>query len=205
MILLQIDSSQSIVTDSTGRFYFRALPGMASLRVSGLGYSDLSSPPFTLEKTDRYSLLIYMSTTPIEVMPIHVIARSRRPPTTLELFEHRRKSSGSGHFLDEKQLARVYAIEPSDFLRRIPGVIVERDRVRLRSYCDEPMFVVDGIEFRPPEHANATSATELVNSFVSPSDIAAIEVYKEGAPPELQSGLSTNWACGVVVIWTKRR
>ncbi|MGQ0560862.1 MAG: TonB-dependent receptor [Gemmatimonadota bacterium] len=135
----------------------------------------------------------------VEIMPIHVIAKSRRPPTALELFEQRRKSSGYGYFLDEKALARVYAIETTDFLRRIPGVIVERDYVRLRSYCGEPIFVVDGIEFRPP------AATQMANSIVSPSEIAAIEVYKDAAPPELQSGLSANWPCGVVVIWTKRR
>ena len=204
VILLQVDTSQSVVTDSSGKFYFRAKTGMTSLRVHALGYSDLSSPPFTLEKDEYYSLLIYVSTTPVEVMPIYVVAKSRRPPTPLELFEERRKSSGSGYFLDEKALARVYATETTDYLKRIPGVIVERDYVRLRSYCGEPVFVVDGIEFRPPEQA-APSASEIVNSFVTPNDIAAIEVYKEAPPPELQSGLSSNWPCGVVVIWTKRR
>ena len=206
IILLQIDSSQSVVTDSSGKFFFRARPGLASLNFSALGYSDMSSPPFTLEKDDHYTLLIYMSSTPIEVAPIHVIAKSKRAPTSYELFEERRKSSGSGYFLDEKTLARTYATEASDFLRRIPGVIIEREGgLRLRSYCGEPVYLVDGIEFRPPEHENAPSATEVVNSLVSPGDIAAIEVYKEAAPPEIQSGLSTTWACGVVVIWSKRR
>jgi hypothetical protein len=204
VILLQVDSSQSVVTDSSGRFHFRVMPGMASLRINALGYSDLSSPPFMVEKTDHYSLLIYMSTTPIEVMPIHVIARSRRAPTNFELFEQRRRSSGSGYFLDEKALARIYATDATDFLRRIPGVIMERDYVRLRSYCGEPVFIVDGMEFRPPER-NAPSATEMTNSFVNPNDVVAIEVYKDAPPPELQSGLSADWPCGVVVIWTKRR
>ncbi len=204
VILLQVDSSQSVVTDSSGRFYFKVKPGLVSLQISALGYSDLSSRPLTLGKNDHYSILIYVSKTPLDVMPIHVIARTRRAPTPLELFEQRKRSSGSGYFLDEKALARMYATEATDFLRLIPGVEIERDYVRLRSYCGEPIFLVDGVEFRPPERGGV-SATEAANSFVSPNDIAAIEVYKDVAPPELQSGLSTNWPCGVVVIWTKRR
>jgi hypothetical protein len=205
VILLQIDTSQSFVTDASGKFFFRALPGMGSLRITALGYSDASSAPFILEKDDHYSLLTYVSATPIDIMPIHVVAKTRRAPTARELFEERRKSSGAGYFLDAKQLERLYATEASEFLRRIPGAIVERDYVRLRSYCGEPVFLVDGLEFRPPEHPGAPSATETVNSFVNTQDVEAIEVYKDAAPPELQSGLSTISSCGVVVIWTKRR
>lgn len=215
VMLLQPDSSQSMVTDATGRFYFRALKGLAGLRISALGYADLSSPPFELEQDEKISLLIYVSATPVEIMPIVVIAKSRIPPTNYELFEQRRKSAGSGHFLDEKALQRVYATQLTDYLRRVPGVTVERDMVRLRPFCGEPMYVVDGIEFRPPiqeegqtlfgESGQSTSATEQANAFVSPESVVAIEVYKDHAPPELQGGLSTNWPCGVVVIWTRRR
>jgi hypothetical protein len=206
VILLQVDTSQSFVTDASGKFFFRALPGMGSLRITALGYSDASSAPFILDKDDHYSLLTYLSATPIDIMPIHVIAKTRRAPTPREEFEVRRKSSGAGYFLDEKDLERLYAAETTEFLRRIPGVIVEREFVRLRSYCrEEPVFLVDGQEFRPPEHAGAPTATETVNSLVSANDVAAIEVYKDAAPPELQSGLSTISSCGVVVIWTKRR
>lgn len=205
VVLFQVGSSQTAITDSTGRFRFEIEPGMATIRITALGYGELSSGVLVVEKHERLSILAFVSTAPLEVLPLYVVAKSRRPPTALEGFHQRKKRGGFGYFLDEKAIARISAFEVSDYLRRIPGVRRGRDNVQLRPYCSDANYLVDGL---PVLGMQGMSATELVNSMVSTADVAAIEVYKSdiAVPAELMiasSGMSAG-SCGIVAIWTKR-
>lgn len=205
VVLFQVGSSQTAITDSTGKFRFEVEPGMATIRITALGFGELSSGVLVVGKGERISILAFVSTEPLAVLPLYVIAKSRRPATGLEAFRQRKKRGGFGYFLDEKAIARINAFEVSDYLRRVPGARLGRDNVQLRPYCSDANYLVDGL---PVLGMQGMSATELVNSMVSTMDVAAIEVYKgDGAvPAELMIALSGPAAgsCGVVAIWTKR-
>jgi hypothetical protein len=139
------------------------------------------------------------------VLPLYVIATTRRAPTALEAFHQRKKRAAFGYFLDEKAIARIPAFEVSDYLRRIPGARHGRDNVQLRPYCRDANYLVDGL---PVIGMQSFTATELVNSMVSTADVAAIEVYKGdvGIPAELMIALpgAGTGSCGIVAIWTRR-
>src|SRR5687767_4880014 len=177
VVLLQSDTSAKTVTDSTGTFRFRAKAGAWKLHVSALGYGQLASNLLVLEKNERVSVVIVLTTTPVEILPLYVIAKTRRPATGLEGFRDRMNKSrgGFGYFIDEQTIQRQAAFHVSDILRRVPGAIVLNDRVSLRPHCTDAVYLIDGM---PILGGGGETATDVVNMMLSTSDIAGVEVYK---------------------------
>ena len=84
-------------------------------------------------------------------------------------------------------------------VRVVPGFGGDRVLLRgdFRGSCVPTMFL-DGMRLLDMGGVNS------INSYVSPMEIRAVEVYVSGAatPPEFSNGLST---CGSIVIWTGAR
>src|SRR5688572_3946492 len=93
VMIVQIDSSAKTITDTLGAFRFRAIPGMWTLRVQALGYEDLFTQPLTVGDKEHLSIIVLVSTKPIEIAPITVIARSNRALTRLDEFHNRMKKN----------------------------------------------------------------------------------------------------------------
>jgi hypothetical protein len=122
-------------------------------------------------------------------------------------FAQRKRSLGTGKFLSEEDIRRRNPTETSDLLKAVSGVAVTRtDGIRMRSafgsafenasaMCSPTVFL-DG------HHMGAALSIEELDSWVSPSQIAGIEIYHDVPPPQFQVGLS---GCGSIVIWTRRR
>jgi hypothetical protein len=119
-------------------------------------------------------------------------------------FERRRRSSGTGYFLDRETIARQNAFRTTDLLRRVPGVDVRLgptgDRVMLRSMgtmC-RPLVYLDGMPLTFPG-AGDDFPDDL--DLVLPTDLDGVEVYRSqtGAPPEYTR---PGNACGTVLLWT---
>lgn len=117
-------------------------------------------------------------------------------------FERRRKSGG-GHFMTEKEIRKVDARATSEILRRIPGVIIRRTAIGTQvdlqasgKMCPTPVIYLDGTRV----------ATDDVNMIVLPESLVGVEVYRSSAvvPPEFNVqniALSSN--CGVIAFWTR--
>jgi hypothetical protein len=204
IMLVQIDSSARTLTDSAGAFRFRAIPGMWTLRVHALGYEDLITAPMQLAEKEHLSVVVLMSVRPLALAPLTVVGRSNRALSQLDAFNDRRKKNAFGYYLDEKAIERKGAFSVSDLLRTAPGVRVERDRVQMRG-CPDAQYLLDGLPVMP---LGEETATEAINSMISPADIAGIEVYRGDAAVPLELAIAfrgaTTGACGVVAIWTKR-
>jgi hypothetical protein len=204
VMIVQIDSSARTLSDSSGGFRFRAIPGMWTLRVRALGYEDLITAPMQLGEKEHISVVVLMSVKPLAIAPLTVVGRSNRALSQLDSFNDRRKKNAFGYFLDEKAIERKGAFAVSDLLRTAPGARVERDRVQVRG-CPDVQYLLDGLPVMP---LGEETATEAVNAMVSPADIAGVEFYRGDAavPVELAVAFrgATVGACGVVAIWTKR-
>jgi hypothetical protein len=205
VMIVQIDSSAKTLTDTAGAFRFRAIPGMWTLRVHALGYEDVFTQPLIVGEKEHLSIIVLVSTQPIEIAPLTVIARSNRALTRLEEFHDRMKKNAFGYFLDQKAIERMPAFDVSDLLRRVPGAWVERNRVMMRG-CEDANYLIDGM---PVYAIGEETATEAVNAMLSTSDIAGIEVYRGDAsiPPQLAVQIragTKEGTCGLVAIWTKR-
>ena len=141
--------------------------------------------------------------------PIHIVLESA--PLTLDTvrvegvensrmrdFYDRKKSRGSGHFMDREEIQQRNAAYTSDLLSRFPGIVVRPSSrggnvVRIRG-C-RPGIWIDGIQ------ANNAELDEVTR----PDEIAAMEVYASsgGIPPEYRDRAGRN--CGAIFVWTRIR
>jgi len=115
----------------------------------------------------------------------------------------RRRRMGMGRFLDPEDLLRRNPFFTTDVFNMVAGVRVERvglfgeKQLTMRAIgvgrC-RPAVFVDGMWMM------GVGADEI-DSFVSPDDIAGIEVYSSTfVPGEFQPEFN---GCGSIVIWTK--
>jgi hypothetical protein len=120
-------------------------------------------------------------------------------------FEQRRRTWGSGTFLDRAAIARRVAVQTTDLLRTMPGVDVvhamdgEHVLVRRAGSSCSPMIYVDGMPLTFPGMASGAFTDEA--NTIQPEEIEGIEVYRSAAtaPPQFSPSMS---GCGTILIWT---
>ncbi|HET9777305.1 MAG TPA: carboxypeptidase regulatory-like domain-containing protein [Gemmatimonadaceae bacterium] len=112
---------------------------------------------------------------------------------------YQRRKRGIGKFLTPDDIAKRGVIATSDVFRTVPGVHLERnggggDTIYMRGafgWCVPTVYINGGgMDIGPAE----------IDDFVSPKQVAGIEIYHEDVPPQFQRGIS---GCGSIVIWTK--
>jgi hypothetical protein len=121
-----------------------------------------------------------------------------------------RMRTGIGTYLTADQIAKMHPIETTDIFRHVAGVSVVHSVVRSSrgvqtingNPCTTGMrVVVDGaiLDNTLAGTSNVAAATGSMDG-ISPQDIAAIEIYKDGA--ETPASLRDS-ECGVIYIWTR--
>ena len=126
-----------------------------------------------------------------------------------------RMRTGIGTYITADQIAKMHTLDTEEIFRHVPGVAVEKyaHEIIVRSArgvqtingnaCTTGMaVVVDGALTNNTVNdsgSNIAGATGALDS-ISPQDIAAIEIYKDGA--ETPASLSDS-ECGVIYIWTR--
>ena len=197
-------SGLEVRSGSDGRFALSGLPtGSYILETVAIGYQPSREvvelrPDAAITVNTRLERLLTLDTVQVRALRRRILGPS------VAGFEERRQR-GFGKFLGPDELDRRVASQASDLFRMIPGVRVVPgfggDRVLLRGdfrgSCVPTMFL-DGMRLLDMGGVNS------INSYVSPMEIRAVEVYVSGAatPPEFSNGLST---CGSIVIWTGAR
>ncbi|MGZ8468072.1 MAG: carboxypeptidase regulatory-like domain-containing protein [Gemmatirosa sp.] len=122
-----------------------------------------------------------------------------------------RRLRGVGTIRTHEQLATYPQL--SSTLADIPGVRVQHSggrwivrymRLNPLSGC-EPQIYLDGTLLNPQgpdgQQPGGTAATDFLGA-LAPTDVAAMEVYQNGAlaPPQYVTGMNM---CGVLLVWTK--
>jgi hypothetical protein len=125
-----------------------------------------------------------------------------------------RMRTGIGTYLTADQIAKMHAVEAVDIFRRVTGVAVVRightfvvqsargvQTINGNSCSTGMQVVVDGaiVNNTLVGTSNVAAAAGSMDG-ISPQDIAAIEIYKDGA--ETPASLSDS-ECGVIYIWTR--
>lgn len=197
------ETGSEVITSSDGHYQLDSLPlGSATLEARALGFLPVSrivdvrgdrpaSADFLLE-----SRATYLDT-------VKVIGTRVYDSPQYRGFLDRQKR-GFGHFLDEEAVERRHAVYMTDYFRMIPGVnvfpgsfggrIVMRG-MGLSAYCNPAVFL-DGMRM-----VNVAEAG--FESFVSPMDVRAIEVYTRGS--SVPAEFMNLDGCGSIVIWTGQR
>jgi hypothetical protein len=179
------------VTGDAGRFLFRDVPqGSYLLSVTVQGYRTMVD---TVEVSAEVELelLLPLSTEPIRLEPIIVIAE-RRPPPRRDY--ERRRLSRSVFIVTREEIEERNPRLLTEMLNRTPGGIVLSTppfgyTLFLRGQC-RPGIWVDGMK---------VPYVDSIDQLISPRDVEAVEVY-HGFELPVEFGVDP---CGGVLIWTR--
>ncbi len=204
------------MTDGNGRFTFTDLePGMYRVTVDHLTFDPLDQ--LVHLPSDRTVQVDFeLSVDPIQLAPI-VVTALREKRLELQGFYDRRElgeAIGAGIFFTRDDIEDAGAIRVTHYLGRIPGIRTEctggannncvirmtRGAPSLSSRaehgCRNANVYLDGVRV-----IRDGGGGESIDNFVSPSDIAGIEVYR--GPSELPAEFGGSVGrCGAIVIWT---
>ena len=191
--------------------------GTRTLETRALGYYAQRQIVDVVEGAADVHVAMPTLSSVLETMRV-VSARSRME--TLRAFQERRRT-GVGRFLGPQDIARHQPLMTSDLFYMVPGVYVEIDPDLTSTFAagsrttgddtaisDGPMIVMRGTFTRrciPAIYFNGLVMVNLtardIDSFMSPNEIAGIEVYTaEQAPAQFTN---PERGCGSIVFWTK--
>ncbi|WP_419167846.1 carboxypeptidase regulatory-like domain-containing protein [Candidatus Palauibacter sp.] len=212
-----MDEDQQRVTDGNGRYTFDEIdPGVYQVAVEHLAYENVDQV-VELPSDRTLQVNFELSVDPIELAPL-VVTAVREKRLELQGFYDRREFaelSGAGVFLTRDDIQDTGAIRVTHYLGRIPGLRTEctgsgnnncvvrmtRGAPSLSSRaewgCMNANVYVDGVRVI----RDNAQFTDSIDNFVSPSEIAGIEVYR--GPSELPAEFGGSVGrCGAIVIWT---
>lgn len=190
--------------DGTFEFEARGVAGI-KLHAERIGYKPNDTPMLFFDGHDRYEIEIRLDRDAVLLAPLEVVARTRVDPSPMFRDLERRIERGFGEYVTRQDIEERNPSYVTDLLAEVPGVRLQssgrgsRRIVRIgRSNCPAQVFV-DGMLMNVPGMAREVA----IDDYVSPHDVAAIEVYRGLASVPAQF-LNENAHCGVVAIWTRR-
>jgi hypothetical protein len=183
-------------TAPDGKFSFTGVePGSLLLTIRRIGFRAYSRSLLADTLSASRPIHIILESAPLTLDTVRVEAAETG---RMSEFYSRKKTRGSGHFIDREEIVRRNAAYTSDLLSRFPGVVVRPSSrggnvVRVRG-C-RPGIWIDGIQ------ANNAELDEMTR----PDEIAAMEVYASsgGVPPQYRDRAGRN--CGAIFVWTRIR
>ena len=196
--------SAATLTRANGDFVLDSLPsGTQAIVVRQLGYKPMEQ---TVELSARAParVTVKLGIFVPELSAVEVVS-VRDQGLQKVGFSDRKRSSAGGYFLDPDQLDKRNAQLFSDLLRTVPGIRVttsngQAQLVSTRSSTGGAggcvTVWVDGSAWQQLDAGD-------VDSFVRPSEVAAIEVYNGTSVPAQFTNTGQN--CAAVVVWTKLR
>jgi iron complex outermembrane receptor protein len=187
----------TLITGPNGRFRFLALPpGFYEVRVRKLGFAPTRSNLEVMSAdTNRIVVTLQPSVVMLDSVRVAVFAPRRR----LDEFEERR-AHGDGQYLTSADIERRNSMNVLDLVTALKGVGRTPDgrainkRFGVVRTCQMQVFIDDVLVAIPS-----------LETYVSPNEIAGIEVYVSIASVPLRYKAAGNAsACGVILLWTKR-
>ena len=205
-----VGTALGAVADTDGSFRIGALPlGNQSVEVKLLGYASVLVP-VQIERAKTATLDVTLEAVPLPLETVTVTGDTLIVPGMRGFQE--RKERGIGRFFTREDIERMQVRLFSDILRRVPGMQVQsasgsygqgmsvqtgRTQSLSGGRTCPVVFYVNGAPF-PLTHDIA------INNYVSPDEVAAVEVYTGTSQiPAQFSSSQFNTRCGVVVIWTR--
>ena len=191
----------SAMTDATGAFVM-LLAGRSARYIILVSHPSYVTFQDTLQLSSQeaVTLQLQLGRDAIALQPLVVKARMQR--RLQGYYDRLNRGTGFGRFLTHDDLERIPANRTTDYLRRIPGIRLERvnggNLVTIANPLGActPLIYVDGmpIEQRGPDE---------VDDLLEPLALEGIEFYAGvvGLPLEFAGAQQTG--CGVVAFWTR--
>jgi hypothetical protein len=200
---VQVNYSERLVADDSGRFSFPYETGSRTLLVRRIGFEPVE---LRLAAKPDTALRVVLMPVAAQLKGVTVVA-SNAAFRSLDIhgFYGRMRDADRGHyrgwFVTPEDIERRKPTHPTQMTEGYPSIRVSKsgrgpmwDRIEGSRNC--PMAVyVDNIQIA----GKTRGANDFVNQLVSIGSVAAMEIYPSAlsAPPQYKG------ACGIVLIWTK--
>lgn len=185
---------QFFITAADGKFLLTGVArGVVPLRIRRLGYA-MQFLDVDARLPSAATLEITLKSVPSELDEVMIAANE---PRLHEFYERKQQRGSFARFLEQNEIRRLGAINPSDLFRSVPGIVIRTastgagNTIRIRG-C-QPMVWLDG---------QRVPGAEL-DEVIQPSEIAAIEFYPSNAGIPAQYLERQNRLCGLVLVWTR--
>lgn len=204
-----------VLSDSVGVFLLEPdEAGSYALKASGLGYRTSETGPVAVSYGELVEVTVELAVDAVPLEPLTVTARSFPPDRYLEesgFYDRRR--GGAGTFMTREEIMRRRPEEFSDLMRSVAGMEVRTTgpggrrgytmAMRANGSC-QPAVILDGTPTLIGGQQPLRGRDLPIDDVISPRDIQGLELYKgpAGVPPEYNLN---NAACGVLLIWTRRK
>jgi hypothetical protein len=177
--VLVLGSRDSVATDESGAFTLHGLsPGTRTLVVRAIGFEPVTTPvEITARETRKIDVPLGMRIGVLD--SIRVIAQLQAGYGRVGF--NKRRQSGAGYYLTAEDIDKIQATEFLDLLMNVPGVRVDYGgsgapylRAARGGGCVS--YLVDGFPYREMVRGD-------IDTFIQPSEVAAIEVSPPGQVP----------------------
>ena len=213
LVLLAGDSLMraATLTDDSGNFLLNAPVGDSIvLRAQQIGYGTHRSDPFVVQRAELVEVSVVLKQEAVAIEGLTV-----RAPLNRDLHRFlRNQTLGFGQYLGPEEVARLRPKNTVQLLVGIPGAFmvpgisgrgvtsVRRPSGSSAAGICSPWLYVDGHILEPDVDARTRQTIVRVDSYVSPDEIRAVEIYRNpsSAPSEYQRPFMRD--CPVVLIWT---
>ncbi|WP_419162774.1 carboxypeptidase regulatory-like domain-containing protein [Candidatus Palauibacter sp.] len=212
-----LDENRQRLSDGNGRYMFTDLdPGAYRIQVEHLAFEPVDQV-VNLPSDRTVQVDFELSVDPIELAPL-VVTAVREKRLELQGFYDRRElgeAAGAGVFITRDEIHDAGAIRVTHYLGRLPGLRTEctgsgnnncvirmtRGAPSLNNRaeygCMNANVYVDGVRVI----RDGGGFSDSIDNFVTPSEVAGIEVYR--GPSELPAEFGGSVGrCGAIVIWT---
>jgi hypothetical protein len=192
-VLVVGDSTQSVRSDSTGRFVMPSLPRRSSqLMVRAVGYTPVMRAVDPID-TQMDLDVVTLPDAPRELATVTVTGEAM---TASQLQFEARKERGLGVFVSDEQLSKIGLVSAQTIATFNPRIAVQQTRrgptmlMRRGSEFCRPQFFVDGVNFRNIEVDEENNILRMAKR---------VEFYTANNAPQEFNDFA---GCGSVVIWT---
>jgi hypothetical protein len=214
----------AVTTDDSGRFQLE-IPhkNKVAFDVRHIGYMP-SRFGLAAGGDTTVSVFLLLRTALLDSV---MVRTTRVKAPTLAGFEERmaerKKGAGVARFITASEIETLHASRSTQIFENVPSIQVQRvdnkgerfgifGRSPKGGLCPATIYL-DGIRLGKTDESSTdrrgrTTVRDVgapVDEYVSPPEIAGIEVYARGllAPPQFQAPLNQDLTCAVVLIWTK--
>jgi hypothetical protein len=189
--------SLRVRSDTAGHFSATGLSSAAvTVSVRRLGYQP-KRLDLMLRETGSPPLVIALDPNPAELGTVKVREIAEEPDARLRDFYARKATNNFGRYIEGSDIEKRHPQFISEIMRSVPGVTLSAsgrvgNTLRIRGCA--PLVWIDGVRI----------PNSQIDEVVTPSDVAALEVYSSfaGIPAQYFDRSAT---CGTILVWSRTK
>jgi hypothetical protein len=187
------------LTNEKGEFAMMNLPSGSHVLVARhLGYEAQTVP---VDLTAREPQKVAIKLPRFVAMMDTVVVIARRNASLDRVGFNQRKRSGTGHYLGPEQLEKMHPYRLTDIFQQVPGLRVNYSGSSVEISSSRGSSASGCVQYFVDDMQWMSAFPGDINTFLSGSEIVAVEVYNASNTPARYTRAFTD--CVTIVLWTR--